>query len=128
VSAPRREEIALVHPTYRHLDRPVRVAGVTLAHWTALTGAALTAYALWKLLPLPPTTALSVAVTICGVPIAASFAAGENRAELVDLLLAHARGAGTVTRYPPGSTPGLATGRRLSADAAPVRHREAREC
>jgi hypothetical protein len=63
-----------VHPTYKHLDDRIRLAGLTLGQWTQLLGCALAAYALSTLLPLPGSWSLSVAVTVCGLPAAGAIA------------------------------------------------------
>lgn len=116
---PEREAVALVHPTYRHLDRPVRVAGLALGQWAALIAAGLGAYALARLLPLPPATALSVAVTVCGMPVAAQLAAGERGPRVFSEIAALLRGGGSARRYPPGASRACAVGYRIDADGAP---------
>lgn len=69
-------DASLVHPTYRHLDRRIRLAGLPLGQWVQLLAAAAAAYALAQVLPFGATYDLSVAVTIAGVPVAAALAAG----------------------------------------------------
>ncbi|HEX8082654.1 MAG TPA: hypothetical protein VF529_00080 [Solirubrobacteraceae bacterium] len=69
---------SLIHPTYRYLDRAVRLAGLTLAQWTQLVGAGAGAWLLARALPFSATYDLSVAIAIVGVPVAASLAAGAD--------------------------------------------------
>jgi hypothetical protein len=72
----RSADTTLVHPTYRHLDRPIRIAGLTLFQWTHLTLSAIAAWALAKLLPFSPSYDLSVALSVTGAPAAIAIAAG----------------------------------------------------
>jgi hypothetical protein len=67
---------ALIHPTYRYLDRSVRLAGLTLSQWAQLVGAGVGAWLLARVLPFSGTYDLSIGITIAGVPVAASLAAG----------------------------------------------------
>lgn len=71
------EPPAVFHPTYRHLERHARIAGLKVTHWTAITIGLIGAWLLAKLLPLPPTYALSTAVTLAGLPVAAVLAADD---------------------------------------------------
>jgi hypothetical protein len=63
-----------VHPTYRHLEDRIRLGGLRLGQWTQLLVCGLAAYALSRLLPLPGSWSLSVAVTVCGLPAAGAIA------------------------------------------------------
>ena len=67
---------SLIHPTYRHLDRPIRLGGLTPVQWAQLVASGAAAWLLAKVLPFGSTYDLSVAVTIAGIPAAASLAAG----------------------------------------------------
>lgn len=76
----------MVHPTYRHLERAPRLAGLTWRQWLLLVGAGLATYLTARLLPLPSPYDLSVALTVCGTPAAAGLAlAGSDRHLGVDL-------------------------------------------
>jgi hypothetical protein len=79
---------SLVHPTYRHLNRRVRIAGLPLAHWSALALAAGMTWCLAHILPFSATYDLSIALTVCGTPVAIAFAAGvaDDRRPLDHLL------------------------------------------
>lgn len=70
------EATSLIHATYRHLDRPIRIGGLTLIQWAQLTASAIAAWALAKLLPLSATYDVSVALSITGAPAAIAIAAG----------------------------------------------------
>lgn len=63
----------LVHHTYRHIARPMTIAGVNLAQWAViLVGLGATA-AVTALLPMPSEWALSLAGSVVGVPAACLF-------------------------------------------------------
>src|SRR6478672_9434375 len=64
----------MLHPTYQHLEDRIRLAGLSLLQWAQLFVCALAAFGLAKLLPLPGSWSVSVAVTICGLPAAAAVA------------------------------------------------------
>lgn len=66
----------LIHPTYRYLDRAIRLAGLTLSQWAQLVGAGVGAWVLARVLPFSGTYDLSVGIAVAGVPVAASLAAG----------------------------------------------------
>ena len=72
------EPPSTIHPTYRHLDRPVRLAGLTLAHWVQLVLAGAVAYGVAQLLPFSPTWSLSIATTLAGTPLAVSIGAASG--------------------------------------------------
>jgi hypothetical protein len=63
----------VLHPTYQHLEDRIRLAGLTLLQWAQLFVCAMAAFGLSKLLPLPGSWSLSVAVTVCGLPAAAAI-------------------------------------------------------
>lgn len=64
----------MLHPTYKHLEDRIRLAGLSLAQWSQLFVCALGAFGLSKLLPLPGSWAVSVAITVCGLPAAGAVA------------------------------------------------------
>jgi hypothetical protein len=65
---------AMLHPTYQHLEDRIRLAGLSLLQWAQLFACAVAAFGLSKLLPLPGSWSVSVAVTVCGLPAAAAVA------------------------------------------------------
>ena len=64
----------MLHPTYQHLEDRIRLAGLSLLQWAQLFVCALGAFGLSKLLPLPGSWSLSLAITVCGMPAAAAIA------------------------------------------------------
>jgi hypothetical protein len=64
----------VVHPTYRHLERAPRLAGLTWRQWVLLVGGALATYLLARMLPLPSPYGVSAGLTLCGTPAAAGLA------------------------------------------------------
>ena len=69
-------EPTLIHPTYRHIDRPVHICGLTIGQWTRLAVACAVAWPLAEILPFTATYDAAVAITLTGTPLAISFAAG----------------------------------------------------
>jgi uncharacterized YccA/Bax inhibitor family protein len=63
----------LVHHTYRHISRPMTIAGLNVVQWVIVTVALAAAAALSALLPLPSEWALSVSGSLIGVPGACLF-------------------------------------------------------
>lgn len=117
----------LVHPTYRHLERPVRISGLTLRQWGLLVGAGAVAYVLAQLLPFSGTYDLSVAVTVVGVPVAVMLASADAGVSLPGYLRDAARWRRTARRLDPAVRPSKApAGYRLLADrptpSAPDQH------
>lgn len=66
-------------PTYRYLDRAIRLGPLTIAQWIMLVVAIPSAMLLTKLLTiaLPSDVASSIAITIAGSPLAISYAADD---------------------------------------------------
>ncbi len=110
----------LVHPTYRHLERPVRLSGLTLRQWTLLVGAGAVAYALAQLLPFSATYDLSVAVTIVGVPVAVALATADTGVSLPRYLRDALRWRRSRRIFQPGVRPTRApAGYRTVPERAP---------
>ncbi len=72
---------SLIHPAYRHLERTVRIASLTLLHWTLLTAAGIGAWVLGHVLPFSATYDLSIALSLTGAPAAVAIAAGTGEAK-----------------------------------------------
>lgn len=70
----RRASDGVLHPTYQHLEDRIRLAGPSLLQWAQLFVCAIGAFGLSKLLPLPGSWSLSLAITVCGLPAAAAIA------------------------------------------------------
>jgi hypothetical protein len=79
---------SLIHPTYKHLGREIRLAGLTLTQWSLLVVAGVTAYGISKILPFSDTYNLSVAIAIAGAPAAATFAGATGDVHLFSFLRA----------------------------------------
>ena len=63
-----------MHPTYKHLEARIRLAGLTVGQWAQLLASAVAAYGLAQVLSLPGSWSISVAVTVCGLPAATAIA------------------------------------------------------
>ena len=113
------DQTSLIHPSYRHLDRTIRLAGLSLVQWTELVIAGAVAFALAQILPFGGTYNVSVAVTIAGVPIAAALAAGSSAESPIDVLVQTVRWRRAAKLYDPSLAAEHApAGYRLSADGA----------
>ena len=77
----------MLHPTYQHLEDRIRLAGLSLLQWAQLFVCAVAAFGLSKLLPLPGSWSVSVAVTVCGLPAAAAIAFMQADFDVPRLLL-----------------------------------------
>jgi hypothetical protein len=112
------DQHSLIHPTYRHLERSIRLAGLSLAQWAQLVTAGAVAYALAQHLPFGGTYSVSVAVTVAGVPVAAAVAAGSGGVRPLALLVATVRWRGTAKLHLPGvAASAPPAGYRLDAPA-----------
>ena len=122
-------DTSLIHPTYRYLDRAVRLAGLTLWQWTQLVGAGVGAWLLARILPFSGTYGLSIGITIAGVPVAASLAAGADAVHPLAQLRAVLAGRRCAAVYLPGAEAASVTGYRLVAEqpAHPRSHSLIRE-
>jgi hypothetical protein len=110
---------SLIHPTYRHLDRAIRLAGLTPVQWLQLIGAGAAAWLLAHVLPFGSTYDLSIAVTVAGAPVAASLAAGAGSAHPLAELRARFRARRRARRYEPADPAAgtTAAGYRLTDDS-----------
>ena len=93
---------SLVHPAYRHLDRTGRLAGLSLGQWSQLVAAGVVAWLLARVLPFGSSYDLSIAVTVAGVPVAATLAAGSGHASPLMTLVAALRWRRHAGVYAPG--------------------------
>jgi hypothetical protein len=64
---------SLVHPTYRHLARPITIAGLNRAQWLIGIGAAALICAFTAAAPLSAQWALSLGGTLIGAPASTLF-------------------------------------------------------
>jgi hypothetical protein len=70
---------SLVHPTYRHLGRPVTLIGLNRTQWVIVLLGLAGTWALTSLLPMPTQWALSVAGSLVGMPGALLFVLSADR-------------------------------------------------
>jgi hypothetical protein len=110
----------LIHPTYRHLGREIRIAGLPLTHWGHLVVAGLGAYLLSRLLPFGAAYNLSVAVTIAGTPAAIVLAGGTGEVELLAYGRAVVRWRRNAAVYAAGAAPATPMGYALVAEPSPA--------
>lgn len=110
----RSDAASLLHPAYRHLDRTVRLAGLSLAQWTQLVAAGVIAWALARVLPFGATYNLSIAVTVAGIPVAAAFAAGTGQTSPLATVAAAIRWRRRAGVYAPGLADAAITGYALT--------------
>jgi hypothetical protein len=92
----------VLHPTYQHLEDRIRLAGLSLLQWAQLFVCALGAFGLSKLLPLPGSWSLSLAITVCGMPAAAAIAFMQADFDVRRWLLDALRFGRAAKRYLPG--------------------------
>ncbi len=93
------------HPTYKHIEGRIRLGALTLPQWAQLFVGAVLAFGLSKVLPLPGTWALSVALTVVGIPVGALVALGQADISLSRFLLSALRFRRGARRYRPGADP-----------------------
>lgn len=62
------------HPTYKHLEAPLRLGSFSLAQWAQIAVAVIAAAAFGAYLsPLPTTATIFVAIVGAGLPVALSY-------------------------------------------------------
>ncbi len=108
------QERSLVHPTYRHLERAVRLAGLTLWQWAALVGGGLGAWALVGVLPFSARWDLGIALTITGTPLAVWLATDQTTVSPLRYLLALRGWQRVAALYLPGGPSRPPAGYRLT--------------
>ena len=109
------DPVSLVHPAYRHLDRTVRLAGLSLGQWSQLVAAGVAAWLLARVLPFGSSYDLSIAVTVAGVPVAAALAAGSGHGSPLMTLAAALRWRRQAGVYVPGVADDAVSGYVLAA-------------
>lgn len=117
----------MLHPTYQHLEDRIRLAGLSLLQWAQLFACAVAAFGLSKLLPLPGSWSVSVAVTVCGLPAAAAIAFMQADFDVRRWLLDAVEFRRGPRRFQPGfheslrprSEPALVRGRRTPTASPP---------
>ena len=111
----------MFNTTYKHLEDPVKLAGLSLVQWTQILACVIAAYGVSKLLPLPGTWSLSIAVTICGMPAAAAMVAMQADFDVTAYMRAVFRWYRRRTTHQPGANPNQApVGYHVAALDAPT--------
>lgn len=59
----------MIHPTYRRLDEPPRLALFTIGQWTILGLITLSMFGLTRIVPLRTEYAICIWLIACGVPV-----------------------------------------------------------
>jgi hypothetical protein len=104
-------ERTLLSDTYRHLDRPATLMGMTIVQWAICFTTVLSWWGLMKLMPFGTQTSMSLSGTIVGIPATLLFfviSEGEfNLAVIARSVIRWRRGRGVLL---PGAPEQLATG------------------
>ncbi len=75
----------MIHPTYRRLDEPPKLAGLSFLQWVALLALAAAVYGLERLLSLPTQPAISAFTFRVGGPAALMYVSESGRPSLLRL-------------------------------------------
>lgn len=100
----------MIHPTYRSLDAPVKLLGLSWRQWLALLagGGALVLFVRWTGLPTRP--AISACTVLIGVPLALAYLSEETGFGFGRLVLDLARWTTAARRFDPGAGAGRVRG------------------
>lgn len=90
--------------TYKHLEDPLRLSGLTLGQWAALCGSALAAIAFGLYVsPLPPRLTVCLSLFVAGLPVSVSYAVGGSDMAISQTLAAVYRWGRGAKHYLPGA-------------------------
>lgn len=90
--------------TYKHLEDPLRLNGLTIGQYAALCGTALVAIVFGLYVsPLPPGMTMGVSLFLAGLPISLSYAVSGFDVAISDTLGALYRWARSDKHYLPGA-------------------------
>jgi hypothetical protein len=90
--------------TYKHLEDPLRLSGLTIGQYTALCGTTLVAIVFGLYLsPLPPGVTMGVSLFLAGLPIALSYAVSGFDVAMTDTITALYRWAREDKHFLPGA-------------------------
>ena len=120
------------HPTYKHLEAPLRLGSFSLAQWAQIAAAGIAAAAFGAYLsPLPTTATIFVAIVGAGLPVALSYGAmglefsvGRVRGRRVALLASPAALPARRRRRPAPATWSSTSHRRTTSGGPAQRLRE----
>lgn len=116
----------MIHQTYRSLDAPVRLLGLSWRQWLALLvgGGSFVAAVHYSGLPTRP--AISLCTIVIGVPLALAYLAEETGFALGQLVWDMARWSLAPRDYAPGAGADAARGFCVSDPVAPTDRRRRR--
>src|SRR3954462_12696874 len=90
--------------TYKHLEDPTRLSGLTLGQWAALFGSAGVAIVFGLYLsPLPPGVTIGLSIFVAGLPLALSYAVSGFDMAISQTIAAVYRWARDAKHYLPGA-------------------------
>lgn len=90
--------------TYKHLEDPLRLNGLTIGQYAALCGTALVAIVFGLYVsPLPPGVTMGVSLFLAGLPISLSYAVSGFDVAITDTMSALYRWARQDKHYLPGA-------------------------
>jgi hypothetical protein len=107
----------VIHPTYRRLDEPPKLAGFSFVQWLTLIAAGGCVFAVERLLEVPTQPAISVFTILVGGPAALIHFSESGRPSLLRLVRDFARWLGHPRRSDP--VPGRVSPLRIRQRAAP---------
>jgi hypothetical protein len=91
------------HPTYKHLETPLRLGSFSLGQWAQITTAGIAAAAFGGYLsPFPTTVTIFVSIVVAGLPVALSYGAMGLEFSVAELAASAWRYWRTPRRYLPG--------------------------
>jgi hypothetical protein len=90
--------------TYKHLEDPLRLSGLTIGQWVGLLGSGLVAIVFGLYLsPLPPGVTIGVSLFVAGLPLALSYAVSGFDMAISQTIAAVYRWARGAKHYLPGA-------------------------
>ncbi len=109
----------MIHPTYRRLDEPPKLAGRSFLQWVALLALGAAVYGLERLISLPTQPAISAFTFLVGGPAALMYFSESGRPSLIRLARDSARWLRGPRAYAPG--PGRERALEIREPAQPGR-------
>jgi hypothetical protein len=97
--------------TYKHLEDPLRLSGLTVGQYAALAGTTLVAIVFgFYLSPLSPGVTMAVSIFLAGLPISLSYAVSGSDVAISDTVVSLYRWARGDKHFLPGAGDGPAAG------------------
>jgi hypothetical protein len=98
------QSAAARNETYKHLEDPLRLSGLTIGQYAALLGTALVAIVFGLYLsPLPPGVTMGLSLFVAGLPISLSYAVSGFDVAITETIAALYRWAREDKHYLPGA-------------------------